>query len=444
MLNAFKKLFGAGEDTAATQPSSASVFQAPLVVAMQPLFTAEKSIWGYELLFRTPASLTGGEAPCSANEDFSNMVAEGYSIIKPELSRNQRVLLRFGTEQIVQGLPLLLPIAQIGVEIDHSGPVYYELTESLKLLQSAKGLLIIDNYTGSTEQKALLPFVKMVKIPTDQVSASELPAMIEELKSLGIQSVATHVENHTVFDQCLKLGFDLFQGGFISLPLVMRGNVMNTSQLSSLRILKKIADEHCSAKDITELLRMDNTITYRLLRFVNSMHHGFSTKISSIEQAVSLVGLNPLKQWLPIAVLSKVSTAPEVQYLVWLSALRGKFLENIALLAQKNHMNPPGMPAAPQLFLLGLFSLLGTIYGISSKDLAEQLSLDDEFIKALYCQEGSLAPWLQLAVYTENASWEPLEKTLKDLGLNAQLIAEAYLQALEWSRTFYEGSKGSL
>lgn len=443
MFSALKKIFGAAsENPQAPMPLPPEEAQAPLMVGMQPVFTAEKAVWGYELLFRTPHSPEAMDRQSSRIDATSSMVSDGFSLIRQDVTRNQRVLINFETEQIIQGLPLLLPTAQIGVEIQHKGPATAELLGSLSLLQAAKCLLILDNYTGDPGQQELLSHVDVVKIPVGSIPKQTLASLVASAGARGIKTVALHVEDHETFMQCRAMGFDLFQGYFISRPLIVRGNIMNTSHVSSMRILNKLADENCTIQEITELLRLDNTITFRLLRFVNSVHHGFTTKISSIDQAVKLIGLNALTQWLPIAVLSKVSTAPEIQYLVWLSAMRGKFLENIALLASKQPQ-AASHPAPQKLFLLGLFSLLNAIYGISGKDLAEQLSLDDDFVQAFSSLSGPLAPWLDIAVYSEQADWTSLETSMNKLGLNSEIVAKAYGQALEWSRSFYEGSKGS-
>jgi HD-like signal output (HDOD) protein len=61
------------------------------------------------------------------------------------------------------------------------------------------------------------------------------------------------------------------------------------------QIQKLIASPNSSMAQIGALIARDQAITARVVRLVNSAFYGFSTRISSIPQAIMLLGLNTIK-----------------------------------------------------------------------------------------------------------------------------------------------------
>ena len=61
------------------------------------------------------------------------------------------------------------------------------------------------------------------------------------------------------------------------------------------QIQKLIASPNSSMAQIGALIARDQAITARVVRLVNSAFYGFSTRISSIPQAIMLLGLNTVK-----------------------------------------------------------------------------------------------------------------------------------------------------
>lgn len=60
-------------------------------------------------------------------------------------------------------------------------------------------------------------------------------------------------------------------------------------------IISMLDDENMTSKNLANLIEKDQMLVTRLLRVANSPFYGFSRKISTIELAIALIGLNTIK-----------------------------------------------------------------------------------------------------------------------------------------------------
>lgn len=87
--------------------------------------------------------------------------------------------------------------------------------------------------------------------------------------------------------------------------------IKNSKELSSLpeiyiRVSEILDDENSTADQIGHIVQTDPALASRLLKVVNSSFYGFPNEISTISQAVNILGRNPLRQLLTGTVLGSV------------------------------------------------------------------------------------------------------------------------------------------
>ncbi len=123
-----------------------------------------------------------------------------------------------------------------------------------------------------------------------------------------------------------------FQGFFFSKPEILEGKKLSSSEVSKLKILKEISKPEISFKGLSEIIKQDINLTYRLIKYINSPYFGFKEKISSLQRALTCLGEKKIKQWLRVVLLADLSTEDRGKEVVFLSAFRGRFLQ---LLAEK-------------------------------------------------------------------------------------------------------------
>uniref|UniRef100_B8DN28 Diguanylate phosphodiesterase n=1 Tax=Nitratidesulfovibrio vulgaris (strain DSM 19637 / Miyazaki F) TaxID=883 RepID=B8DN28_NITV9 len=429
-----------------------------LLVARQPVFDASGEVWGYELLFRHPDSPECCSGDVDASVATASVIADGFAMARPVLGQGQRLLVNFAEDMLLEGTPRILPPDVCGVEVLETVPVTEAVLLALSALKSEGYLIVVDDYAGQPGMEALLDLADIVKIDVLGRPLADLARDVAGLRSRQCQLLAEKVEDLATHRQCEALGFSLFQGFFFSRPELVHGRRLDSSQAAKMRLLATLAREDVNIKAATEVVRSDAALSYKLLRYINSVHFGLPVKVTSIQHGISLLGTRNLVQWLCVTVLSEFDTGPMARELIAVSALRAKFLElcssRVTLRARQmdtGHMEAGQVgtgqvgtgqarpaPQSGAMFMLGLFSLLEPLLCLPLAELLRSLPLADELTEALAAHTGPYAPWLELLEHYERGRWDEVLASGEAMGLTQADLAMAYAGALEWSAFFHD------
>lgn len=395
-------------------------------VARQPVFDTDKNIWGYELLFRN----SGGKNTADVgNEDAatSQVIADGFGLIQEDIEEGQRLLVNFPRNMLLAGAADFLPPEVCVIEIlEHVQPEQ----DILQVLADLKGdgyILALDDYIG---QEGFEPFVELadiVKVDCLDIDSDKLAEIAKTLKKLDVQMLAEKVEDDEMFNLCRELGFELFQGFFFSRPEIIPGKKISSSNINRMRLLGSICGDDFDVEDLTSAINSDVSVSYRLLKFMNSPTFGLPNKINSIQQAIALIGYRKLAGWLRMILLSDMSSGPTGDELAFLSIKRAKFLELLSRDMQKCPLSSESM------FMLGLFSLLDVFLGRPMGELMAELPVDKELIAALTDKESSTAFFLNVVKALEKADWDELSCLVKRNFLSPHCVARNHLAAMQWA-----------
>lgn len=184
---------------------------------------------------------------------------------------------------------------------------------------------------------------------------------------------------------------------------------------------------------LAETIQADVVVSFRLLSYLNSASFGFRRKIDSIKDAITMLGWNTLKNWLRVVLLSDVAESRHASELIFLSAQRGKFLEQVG----RDHDFWGFEPDS--LFLLGMFSLLDALLNQPMAEIIQYLPLADK-LKGALCMEDNneYVPLLKLARYFEEAKFDQSESMTNQLGLDTMKVKLAYCGSIDWANKLCE------
>ncbi|OEU64831.1 MAG: diguanylate phosphodiesterase [Desulfovibrio sp. S3730MH75] len=414
--------------------STSEVFLESFFVARQPVFTRERAVWGYELLFRNSEHSMTAEV---GNEDAatSQVIADGFGLIQEDLAQGQRLLVNFPRNMILSDAADLLPTEICVVEILENVDPDPEVIEALKLLKEQGHTLALDDYIGQEGFEKFVEIADIVKVDCLDLSTGGLEEVVATLSKYDVTLLAEKVEDNEMFVRCLDLGFSLFQGFFFSRPEIIPGKKMSSNNLNRMRILRSISGSEFSVEDLSKAINSDVSISYRLLRFMNSPSFGLPNVVKSIKQAVALIGYRKLAGWLRVILLSDLSSGPAGSELAFLSIKRAKFLELLALDVEQLDLPSESM------FLLGLFSLLDVLLGKPMTALLKELPIEDELMSALCGEESNASIWLELVVAFEKANWAVVSSIIEELHLSPLSIAQNHLAAMQWANEIMVLSK---
>ena len=173
----------------------------------------------------------------------------------------------------------------------------------------------------------------------------------------------------------------------------------------------------------------DVSLSYKLLRFINSPGIGVPKKISSIKQALVLIGLNETRKWMHVLALREIagtSANGRIQALVDFSLTRAKVCE---LMAKREGKKNPD-----EYFLAGMFSLMNVIMSSEWEDILPLIPLSDKVASTLLGVRTSITPYLEVAKAIERFDWKRLEVLTQELGFSYEELSVVCYEANRWSQ----------
>ncbi len=398
----------------------------PIFVARQPLFTSRMKIWGYELLFRH--SLEAEAADFSdGTTATSKILIDGFSLAQKGLNPRTRLLINFPREALLDESASILPSGQVVIEVlENIIPDRHVLKACVELKR--RGFtLALDDFQNQRDYKHLFQLVDLVKIDIQGLKEQTLADMVCLLKNHDCMIVAEKVETKEMFSLMKKLGCDLFQGFFFSRPEIIPGRTIPGNKVVKLRLLHLLNQEsNFEPKKLGKIIQTDLSLSYRLLRYINSPWIGLPNKVKSIQHAISLLGYRNIVRWLRVLLLADLNTSNRGRELTFRSAQRGRFLELLA----ETSLAPFD---AESMFLLGLFSLLDAILDQPMSEVLASLPLTEELEAVLSGEDQHGAMWLDLLALQEKAEWMQLLDLIRSLDLDPEHTAACYVQALQWA-----------
>ncbi|MCW7753236.1 HDOD domain-containing protein [Desulfobotulus sp. H1] len=394
-------------------------------VARQPIFNQKKQIVAFELLFRN--GMNNAMPEMDGDIASTQLLANSFLDIGMDtLTEGKKAFINFTENLLLQKIPLMLPSQSTVIEVLETVKPSEQIISACREMADKGYVLALDDFVHAPEWADMMQLARIIKLDFPTSSEDKIREIMAVKTAKPILFLAEKVETHEEFSKALAMGFSLFQGYFFCRPEIIRGRKIEGQTLNLLQISAEAANPDMDFDRMEALIHRDVGIAYTLLRYINSAFFKRIREITSIRQALVLLGTDEIRRFITIITFTKVSTGkPEA--LLKASCIRGKFCERMGAATQQ-----PGL--ANSLFTLGMFSLLDAILDESMETIIAQLSLSRDIARALLYREGPLAPFLNLAIAYEKGDWAMVPAALSDVSLPETQVPGMYLEACEWSR----------
>ena len=414
-------------------PESTPAETPAIFFTKQPILDNQRAIWGYELL--GGAFKEGLFEVFPQQKSAAGLFSSTYLGLQEALERGKKIMVGFDEKGILSGTPQALPPASGVVRVLSGALEAAALAEALQALRS-------EGYLTALEVILDLPLPEALHRQADILSVDlsrtkPVPALVTPLGRPSAQLLARGVKTQEQFLAARDLGFALFQGPFFKEPDYRRDRQLGSNEGARLNLFRLLEAEDLDVKILSEAIRSDVSVSFRLLSYLNSAWFGFRHNIQSIDQAIVLLGWVKLKSWLRAVLFVDLAGKEEVpQELAALSLQRGRFLELLGTEVDYWGFNPSS------LFLLGLFSLMDSILGMPMEKVVELLPLDAKLKAALrHDPNNEYRSLFALLESLEDGDWPALETLSQQLFLEPDLIKASFAQARDWAGGFFATTK---
>ncbi|MFC0270987.1 EAL and HDOD domain-containing protein [Metabacillus herbersteinensis] len=393
-------------------------------VARQPIFNKNEEVIAYELLYRS------GEDNFFPTVDGDQATAEVIinsflNIGMKDLSEGKKCFVNFTESLLKTRVPTYFNPSSIVVEILEDVPITEELVDICKELKELGYTIALDDFKIQESYQllpTLLKYTDIIKVDFLQTSPQERKQLVEKYTRYDVELLAEKVESREEFLTALRDGYHYFQGYFFSKPVVLSSHDVPVYLQTYYQILAELSKNEPSIEKISMSIEADLSLSYKLLKLINSPAFRPKNKIESIKQAIILLGLNEIKKWIYVLSVKSISQVnePIQQEVIKLSLIRAKLCEQLALRT--------GRSQASSYLLTGMFSLIDTLLHKNIEDVLKDLPLADEIQEALLGKENDFHQVLMWAMQIEQS-----EHVLSEIKLSEEDLYSSYRIAVDWA-----------
>jgi EAL and modified HD-GYP domain-containing signal transduction protein len=388
---------------------------ADFIIGRQQILDKHLNIFAYELLFR------GRGFDLTNKDDVTNQIITEkiLDVGIDNIVDKHRAFINFSTQDILDKIPFSLPKNRIVIEISENVKIDdSRVIDNLREMSKQGYVIALGNFVFTEARKPLVEFANIVKLDILEMGEMKTRDAIAQLAPYNLKILAEKVEAHSEYAYLCELGCEYFQGFFFSKPNLVEGRRMGVNQLAAVRLLTTINNPNVEFDELTKVISEDIGLSYKLLHYINSAFFSIPTKIESIGQAITYLGMVELKRWINILMLSSLSDKPAV--VMQNALIRGKMCELLAQIVGQKTAN---------FFLIGMLSSLDSILDISLEDALEQLPLGDDIIDAILHHKGLGGEALNCVLSYEH--WDT--GSISFSNVDQAKIGEVYMESINWA-----------
>ncbi|MFL0197645.1 EAL and HDOD domain-containing protein [Clostridium sp. WILCCON 0269] len=394
-----------------------------IFIARQPIFDRFNRIYGYEILFRDNIR----ENKCSEN-DGDNATIEViknsfFYIGMDKIVQNRMAFINFTENILTSEVFKLISPETVVIEILENVKPSHKVINACKILKRMGFILALDDFILDEEHKKFINFVDIIKVDFRITQGYERKKIIDNVKSKKIKFLAEKIETINEFNEAKQYGYVYFQGYYFSKPIIISGKKIPENKIVYIKLLKEVNSKETSMKNIENLIKNDVSLSYDLLKIINSAQFCLKNRIKSIKHAIIYFGENKIKEWINLICIKSITNdKPEIVTINTL--VRAYFAESIFI---KSGL----LEKSSDAFLTGMFSLIDTILERPLKEILEELSISSEIKSALLGEKNNYySKVLKLIVAYEKEKWDEVTHLQLDFHLKSTDLISSYFESI--------------
>ncbi len=391
-------------------------------VARQPIFDKNMNVFAYELLYRSEEGFNDDKDGNQKTGEvvFNTLVNLGLD----NMLGGKKAFINFTKETIDDELPKMFSNDILVVEILEDVIPDDMFMEQCRMLKQQGYVLALDDFDSSYTYEDVVGLVDIIKVDFLSTTVRERAELISKYNRFNVKFLAEKVETKDEFEEAIKLGYDYFQGFFFSKPVLVSGNDFRMFNNTYLLLLSELNKAEPSYDLLEDIVKKDFSITFKLLKLVNSAAFYSRNRITTIRHALTMLGFKELKKWFSLLMIRDVGD-DQPKELTRMSLIRAKMLEAMIKQTELKQYASEG-------FLIGLLSLADVILDRRMDEIIVDIPLDEEIIHALYRDPGLFTDLLIVTEKYEKGDWTDIKVLIEPYRMDFLDVSNYYLEAIDW------------
>jgi c-di-GMP phosphodiesterase len=395
-------------------------------VARQPILDAAGHVHGYDLNFRNaPEAIFRRDPEMAVETMLDNEALFGLE----RISNGLPAFIACTAEALADNLVLVLTPSLTVLSVSSALEPTPRLVDACRTLKARGFRLALDDFAWHEDLRPLLERADYIRMDFRKFGDTERK-QLEQHGMHSITLVAQKVDTQDDLQRARAMGFSLFQGDYLCHPMLVKKRKVPANRMYHFEIVRELYRDPLDVRKVSQLVRSDAALMYRLLRLANSPIYGLYQEVRSIETAIRFLGETAFRRVVSVAVLSELNSDQPAEVLQ-MGLLRARFCELAARVFRQD---------SSEQYLVGMFSLLPVMLGVAMDEILANLPFRTDICQALMGianPERAPLAWLE---FHERGDWEACDRLAADFGGNSSALAQSYEEALIWAAAASPGA----
>lgn len=396
----------------------------------QPIKTLDYKIIGYEILYFGENEAFGDIDPNpvepvneleSADSVYHFLKQNGHTLFSNSLN-----FMTFTPTLLMKEAPLLFSPDNLVIQMDDSVTIHPLAMQLIKKYSMQGYQIAVNEFQFQPRYVTLLNEINYIKLNME-MEPSSLRNIIEIAHSLHKKCIATRISNEALYHKALALQVDALEGSYVSEKLANVPHSGSYLQSNFFRLVVAVTKEEPDLQEIVDLISVDATLSYALLRLSNTALFSTRNQVTTIHQAIMTLGLRQLKQWVYMLSTNNEGATfdPNSEEFLKLSFMRANFCSELMQYAKD-------MPISKSdAYLMGMFSTLHHLIDAPLEDILSEIPLPASVKAALLAHEGRVGRLYELILSYERADWGAIPRLAEELGIPSKVLTSLYFSCME-------------
>ena len=394
-------------------------------IVRQPIKDLQGNILGYEIRYTGENygyNEEAGQDFLAAETIYNFLTQAGDGALK-----DAKNFMTFTTNLLMKNTPKLFAPEDLVIEVTESAIIHPLAMRFLERYHQEGYSIAVKDFQFAPRYISNLRHFDYVMVDFHHVDDKSVKRLAEMVHNMGKKCVATGVDDEDLYQKAFILGMDAMCGRYAAEQMFTAVHSSSYLQSNFFRLLVAITKDEPEVEEIEQIISMDATLTYSLLRIVNSAYFALRNRATSVHQAVTILGLGQLRQWIYLMGCSneKGEMDENQEEMLKLSFSRASFASELMRYAK-------GMPInRNDAYLMGMFSTLPFLIAAPLEEILAEVAISSDVKSALLNHEGRPGLLYDLILAYERADWAAINRLGEELGLPMDRLPEIYFQCLD-------------
>jgi EAL and modified HD-GYP domain-containing signal transduction protein len=410
-------------------------------IGRQPIVTVDDGIFAYDLFYRDTETISTSQNARQATATVIMNVLNKFGTT--ELLGGYKAFIKVDRTFFMHDLIWSVPKEFFNICLLESVPMDERVIERIQQMH-AKGFtvclndLTIKDIESFKRYSPVLPYLGYIKVNGSTTPLRTVAQIYNTVAPYELSLIATKIEERDIFETCKNIGIQYFQGFYFAKPNLLESKSFDPNHMSVMRLCNMLMSD-VDIDEIAQAFEQNHALTLQLLRFINSAAFHFNKRISSIRQILTLLGRTPLTQWLLMMVYSKSVSKDnnQVSPIVLMVKNRTELMTGLLKLIP----DPPDSIDAGEAYLVGVLSLIETVFNVKLSKVLEALSMSEHVETALLHNEGFLSEMLELVKSIEHFDISQVDEFVSRHHINEEAVEKLLIATIENVNSFDQSLK---